>query len=196
MLYLFSKKGRLSHQKAKELYNKVVRHARSPIFYEGYAVPDTLEGRFEMIALHGGLLVNRLCRPDMGQEGRILAQAFFDVMFFNLDWSIREMGVGDLGVPRRIKQMMESFKGRAFAYDEALRAGDGEICHALIRNLYATTGRPSAEILAIMSAYLRGVAMSLESQGLSDFWQGQIDFPHIEDVTTKGTIPHHVHKAA
>ena len=180
MLYLFSKKGRLSHQKAKELYNQVVRHARSPIFYEGYRVPDTVEGRFEMIALHGGLLVNRLCSPDMGREGKMLAQAFFDTMFFNLDWSIREMGVGDLGVPRRVKQMMSAFKGRAFAYDEAVKAGGGEVNHALIRNLYATASRPSPETLNAMSAYVMECAARLRAQGLSDFWQGKVTFPDIE----------------
>jgi len=180
MLYLFSKKGRLSHQKAKELYNQVVRHARSPIFYEGYSAPDTVEGRFEMIALHGGLLVNRLCAPDMGREGRMLAQAFFDVMFFNLDWSIREMGVGDLGVPRRVKQMMSAFKGRAFAYDEAVKVGGGEVKHALIRNLYATSSRPSPETLNAMSAYIMNCVSALRNQGLSDFWLGKVVFPNIE----------------
>ena len=181
MLYLFSKKKRLAREKAIDLYNKVVRHSRSPVFFEGYAVPDTVEGRFEMITLHGGLLVTRLCQPDMGPDGKLLAQAFFDVMFFNLDWSIREMGVGDLGVPRRIKQMMTSFKGRAFAYDEALKAGPGEVSHALIRNLYSTVPRPPTEILSAMATYVTECGNALKKQSLSDFWQGNVDFPHIED---------------
>jgi cytochrome b pre-mRNA-processing protein 3 len=168
-----------------------VRHSRSPIFYEGYDVPDTIEGRFEMITLHGGLLVNRLCQPDMGAEGRMLAQAFFDVMFFNLDWSIRELGVGDLGVPRRIKQMMTSFKGRAFAYDEAMKSGKSEIAHALIRNLYATSSRPSAEILNAMAAYMQDCGAVLKKQGLSDFWLGSVEFPHIEDNRQGTSDVHH-----
>lgn len=180
MLYLFSKKARLSRQRARELYNQVVRHARNQIFYEGYNVPDTPEGRFEMIALFGGMLVNRLCRPDMGREGKILAQAYFDTMFFNLDWSIREMGVGDLGVPRRIKQMMAAFKGRAFAYDEAVRAGSNEVQHALIRNLYGTAAKPDGAVLQAMSEYVAACVRAFEEQGLSDFWQGHITIPHIE----------------
>lgn len=180
MFYLLTKKGRLSRQRARDLYNQVVRHSRSPIFYEGYEVPDTLEGRFEMICLHGGMLVNRLCRPDMGEEGRVLAQAFFDTMFINLDWSIREMGVGDLGVPRRVKAMMAAFKGRAYAYDEAIRVGQGEIHHALIRNLYGTVEKPSPEVLSAMSLYVMGSAANLAEQGLSDFWQGKLSFPDIE----------------
>ncbi len=181
MLSLFSKKARLRRQKAAELYSHVVRQARAPIFYEGYGVPDTSEGRFEMIAMHGGLLVNRLCRPDMGSEGQALAQAFFDVMFLSLDWSIREMGVGDLAVPRRIKKMMSSFKGLSFAYDEAVRSGDAEIQHVLLRNIYVSE-RPSADVLAAMSVYVRNCVAVLEAQSLSDFSENKIKFPHIEDV--------------
>ena len=180
MFYLLTKKGRLSRQRARDLYNQIVRQSRSSIFYEGYEVPDTLEGRFEMICLFGGLLVTRLCRPDMGNEGRVLAQAFFDTMFINLDWSIREMGVGDLGVPRRVKAMMASFKGRAFAYDESLRVGQGEVRHVLSRNLYATAPHLSPEVLQVMSAYVMDCASGLNNQGLSDFWQGRVSFPDIE----------------
>jgi cytochrome b pre-mRNA-processing protein 3 len=170
MLYLFSKKGRLAHQRAKELYSKTVKHARRPIFYAGYEVADTVEGRFEMIALHCGLLVTRLCRADMGEEGRLL-------------------GVGDLGVPRRIKKMMASFKGRAFAYDEAIKSGDGEIRHALIRNLYAANAeQPRVEVLGAMSAYIQACVLSLNAQGLSDLWQGCVHFADIENLKQGPTV--------
>ncbi len=188
-LSLFSRKGRLARAKAADLYKQVVHHSRSPIFYTGYNVPDTFEGRFGMIAMHGGLVVNRLCRPDMGKDGQILAQAFFDVMFLSLDWSIREMGVGDLGVPRRIKKMMSSFKGLAFAYDKAVRAGAGEIQHVLLRNVYAEAEKPSAEMLTAMADYISQCANELEQQGLDSFWQGQVSFPHIKD-NTQGHVSH------
>lgn len=180
MLHLLTKKGRLSREKAKALYHQVVQASRNPLFYAAYNVPDTTEGRFEMICLHGGILVNRLSRPDMGAEGRMLAQAFFDVMFINLDWSIREAGVGDLAVPRRIKKMMSDFKGRSFAYDEAVKSGAGEAVHALTRNLYANTPKPSPDILSVMETYLRTCVAELSGQGLSDFWQGHVNFPSIE----------------
>ena len=180
MLHLLTKKGRLSRERAKDLYNKVVRASRNPIFYAAYNVPDTTEGRFEMICLHGGVLVSRLSRPDMGSEGRMLAQAFFDVMFINLDWSIREAGVGDLAVPRRIKKMMSDFKGRSFAYDEAAKVGEGESIHVLTRNLYATTPKPAPEILSAMATYLQNCVAELSKQGLSDVWQGRVHFPNIE----------------
>lgn len=185
-LSLFSKKGRLARDKAADLYTQVVHHARSPAFYANYAVPDTFEGRFEMIALHGGLLVNRLCRSDAGKDGKILAQAYFDVMFLSLDWSIREMGVGDLGVPRRIKKMMSSFKGVAFAYDEAVRASEGDVQNVLLRNVYAQAEpQPSPDMLNAMAQYVRHCAESLEKQPLNEFWDGRVSFPQIAD-TIKG----------
>lgn len=177
MLYLMTQKGRLSRAKAKELFQIVLRQSRDPHFYEMYGVPDTLEGRFEIVSLHGGLLVNRLCRPDMGREGKILAQAFFDVMFKNIDWSMRERGIGDLGVPRRIKKMMSDFKGRAYAYDESCRAGCSELRHALARNVFAETPKPSAEKMKEFSQYIQSCVTELEKQGLSDFWGGRAHFP-------------------
>lgn len=179
MLYLISPKARMSRAKAKELFKSVLQQSRNPYFYEIYGVADTMEGRFEMVALHGGLMVSRLCRPDMGREGRILAQSFFDEMFKNIDWAMRESGVGDLAVPRRIKAKMSEFKGRALAYDEAARSGNGEITHALIRNIYASTPRPSMEMLEQFSRYVQQCARQLDNQGLSDFWQGRVSFPHI-----------------
>ncbi len=177
MLYLLSQKGRMSRVKAKELFQVALQQSRNSYFYEIYGVPDTFEGRFEMMCLHGGLLVNRLCRPDMGREGKILAQAYFDVMFKNIDWSMRENGVGDLAVPRRIKKLMAGFKGRAYAYDEACRSGTSELTHALSRNIYASNAKPSQDILNQFAQYVQSSVAELEQLGLSDFWRGKISYP-------------------
>lgn len=179
MLYLFTKQGRMAHRQAKELYNIVIHQSRNPIFYSDYNVPDTMEGRFEMVTLHAGLLVNRLCRPDMGIEGTKLAQAFFDEMFKAIDLSIREMGVGDLAVPKRIKKMMKNFKGRAFAYDEATKAGKGDVIHVLSRNIYSND-KPSTQIIEKFADYVQACAVSLDKQTLPTFWQGKINFPSIQ----------------
>lgn len=181
MLYLFTKQGRLTHRQARELYKVVIRSSRNPIFYSDYNVPDTMEGRFEMVALHAGLLVNRLCRPDMGVEGQKLAQAFFDEMFKAIDLSIREMGVGDLAVPKRIKKMMTNFKGRAFAYDEATKANQNEIIHVLSRNIYLTE-KPSSYAIKKFADYVSNCVSSLEKQSLSDFNQGKLLFPSIQPL--------------
>lgn len=170
---------RARKQAARALYDAVLQRSKSPFFYGGCRVPDTIEGRFECLCLHAGLLVARLCRPDAGVEGRRLAQAFFDVMFRNMEFSLRESGVGDLAVPRRIKKMMASFKGRSVAYDESVRAGDGEIRHALIRNIYGPLAGQFNEELDKMAPYVKECAARFESTGLSDFSMGKITFPPI-----------------
>lgn len=179
MLGLFSSKRRLAMKAARDLYNRIMVQSRNPDFYADYKIPDTLEGRFEVLVLHAGLVVNRLSQPDMGAEGRILAQALFDVMFSNLDWALRETGVGDLAVPRRVKRMMESFKGRSFAYDEALKSGAGEIKYTLIRNMYGTVSTPHGRELDDMTEYVQICAEKLALQGLSDYGRGHVQFPEL-----------------
>lgn len=177
MFYLLTPSGRLSRAKSKELFQIVLRQSRQAFLYETYKVPDTIEGRFEMVTLYGGILVNRLCRPDMGREGKMLAQAFFDVMFQNIDWSMRERGVGDLAVPHRIKKMMSDFKGRSLAYDEACRSGPSELTHALVRNVYGANSKPTLEILQQFVRYIQECTADLEKKGLSDFWSGRLSYP-------------------
>lgn len=142
---------------ADQLYAEAVRQARTPVFYDGLGVPDTLDGRFEMISLHVFLLIDRLRRD--GEEGRELAQALFDAMFTDMDVCLREMGVGDLSVGKKVKQMAEGFNGRSIAYSEALEAGEpGEpLREALRRNVYGTLAAPPPPgALDALSGYVRG----------------------------------------
>ena len=92
----------------------------APELFEACGVPDTLDGRFDALALHASLMIDRLRREP---DGEALAQAFFDAMFRHLDLTLREIGVQDLGVGRRIKIMAEGLHGRALAYREALAGG-------------------------------------------------------------------------
>ncbi len=127
------------------LYGQAVAAARDPWFYTELAVADTLDGRFDLICLHVALLIRRLAgTPD-------LAQAVFDAMFTDMDASLRENGVGDLGVPRRVKAMWEGYNGRAQAYGQALDRQDAAaLSAALLRNLWRGRGdaRAQADILA------------------------------------------------
>lgn len=177
MLYLFTKKGRESRKAAKDLYQSVLRQARQPDLYRIYDVEDTLEGRFEMTALFGGLLMSRLCRPEMGRDGQIIAQAFFDVMFQNMEWGIREYGVGDLAVPRRIKKMMSDFKGRAYAYDEARNLGTGAMAHALARNVFNKNRKISLEKLEELANYVTACSRIINEMSIEDMWSAKISFP-------------------
>ncbi|MDD3020723.1 MAG: ubiquinol-cytochrome C chaperone family protein [Alphaproteobacteria bacterium] len=180
MFAFLSKQGRQRTKAARGLYATVMVASRNPAFFSVYNVPDTVEGRFEVLAMHGGVLVNRLSSPEMGSEGIKLAQAFFDVMFRDLDWSLREMGIGDLGVPRRVKKMMSAFKGRAVAYDEALKSGAGDVKHALIRNMYGMAQEISSSKLDMMVSYMQECAKKLADVELADFQQGKVILPELK----------------
>ena len=119
-----------------ELYTAAVGAARDPSLYGPGAVPDTLDGRFDLIALHVALLVRRL-RGDADPRGPGLAQAVFDAMVADMDLSLREMGVGDMSIGKRVKRMWEAWHGRARAYEAALEAGDRPgLEEALSRNVW------------------------------------------------------------
>jgi cytochrome b pre-mRNA-processing protein 3 len=123
------------------LYSSAVAAAREPFLYYTLGVADTLDGRFDLVCLHAFLLVRRLRRE--AEPGPALAQAVFDAMFSDMDVSLREMGVGDLSVGRRMRAMWEAFNGRAHAYDPALAAGDPAALEAaLVRNVWRGTPPP------------------------------------------------------
>lgn len=137
---------------AVSLYEAAVRQGRLPVFYERLAVPDTVDGRFDLIALHVYLLFRRL--KGEGPAAESLAQDLAEVFFADMDLSLREMGAADIGVGRRVKRMIEGFYGRATAYDKAQTAGGEALVAALARNLYGTVSSPPAACLAAMARYL------------------------------------------
>ena len=114
-----STEARARRDSARLLYAAVVARAREPVFYTRFRVPDSLDGRFDMIALHAFLVLRRL--KEEGADGAALGQALFDVIFSDMDRSLREMGAGDLGVGRRVKRMARGFYGRIAAYDQCRR---------------------------------------------------------------------------
>lgn len=139
---------------AVSLYEAAVRQGRLPAFYQELAVPDTVDGRFDLISLHVYLLFRRLKREGAAAES--LAQDLSEVFFADMDLSLREMGAADIGVGRRVKRMIEGFYGRAAAYDKAQgEPGDQALIDALARNLYGTVEEPPAACLAAMVRYLR-----------------------------------------
>lgn len=113
------------------LHDALVDQIRRPVFYLGFAVPDTFEGRFDLLVLHAGLVLRRL--RDCGPEGQALAQGLVDLMFARFDIAMRELGVSDIGVPKRMKRLAEAFKGRTAAYDDALARSDFAALSAAVR---------------------------------------------------------------
>jgi cytochrome b pre-mRNA-processing protein 3 len=158
---------------AHTLYLQIVARARDPAFFLSRGVPDTLDGRFELIALHAFLVLNRL-KADHAQSAD-LAQALFDTMFADLDRGLREMGASDIGVGRRVKDMAKGFYGRIVAYERGLAGDDAVLDDALRRNLYGTA-TPAPEAVAAMTRYVRGEAAALARQPLESFLSGEVRF--------------------
>ena len=157
------------------LYGAIVAQARDARFYQAYAVPDTVLGRFDLLLLHLSLLLRRLREGDAAM--RTLAQGVFDEFCRDMDRNLREMGISDPGVPRQMQKVGEAFYGRAQAYDVALAANaDGSLAQALIRNVYAgATGHDMAA--ARFAAYVRQVVETLDAQPLEQLVCGMLRFP-------------------
>ncbi len=162
---------------ARRLYDRVVRQARSPSFYADGGVPDTVDGRFEMVVLHAHLVIGRLMTG--GDEAGRIAQYLFDTMITDMDRSLREMGVGDLGVGRKVKTMAEAYYGRARAYDSALAAGDADLSGALRRNVFGTVlpaSGPEDACVDAMTRYVKAAARSLGEQPVEAIADGRVRF--------------------
>ncbi len=159
---------------ATALYRCVVDQARRPEFYGPGGVPDTVDGRFELIGLHAFLLLQRLRQE--GETGAGLSQAVVDAMFADLDASLREMGAGDLGVPPRVKRMASGFFGRLAAYEAGLAGPDPVLAEAVQRNLYGTVA-PAPAAAALLAAYMRRAAGHLAAQPGATILAGRADFP-------------------
>ncbi len=160
-------------QAARELYVAIVRQGRQPGFYTACGVPDSPDGRFDMIALHAFLVLRRL--KSEPAETAALAQALFDLMFADMDQNLREMGVGDLSVGRRIKALAQAFYGRVAAYDDGLDGDGARLKETLRRNVYRHV-RPSETQVAAIADYMRRVDRDLSVYDLSLLTAGQISF--------------------
>jgi cytochrome b pre-mRNA-processing protein 3 len=157
----------------RRLYESVVAQARQPAFYTAFGVPDTNEGRFELYSLHVILLLHRL--KGQGPEAAETAQALFDTFLSWLDHALREIGVGDLSVARKMRNLGEAFYGRAKAYDASL-PGEGDDLEALIERT-VFEGAPAHGESEALAAYVRDAAAALAAQPLAAILEGQADWP-------------------
>jgi cytochrome b pre-mRNA-processing protein 3 len=155
------------------LYNACVAQARDPAFYQSFGVPDTLDGRFDLLLLHAFLVMRRM---NNEQEAK---QALFDLMFADMDRSLREMGVGDMSVGKKMRPMISAFYGRAKAYDAGIQSQGDDLAETLQRNLYGKTAVEPEKTQALAS-YVRRVAEALDNQPTASILAGQIIFPTVE----------------
>ncbi len=157
---------------AEHLYAAAVAQARREEFYLYQGVADTVRGRFELICVHVFLLFRRL--KACGQPGRARAQELHDLMFADMDRSLREMGIGDMSIGKKVKQLATNLYGRIQAYDGSLRAEES-LTEALRRNLYSDS-QPSAEQVASLGSYIRREAEHLASQDCAELLTGRAAF--------------------
>ncbi|MEM9840112.1 MAG: ubiquinol-cytochrome C chaperone family protein [Pseudomonadota bacterium] len=158
---------------AHELYVQVAEAARRPEFYRDMLAPDTTEGRYDILSLHMILVLRRLKAER--ERTAPFAQLVFDVMFRDVDDSLREMGVGDLRVGKKVRGYAEAFFGRALAYEEALD-GEGGLRDALSRNVFGDEDAPGAAHLA---EYVRKADKALAEQSIDAILDGTATFPPI-----------------
>ena len=158
------------------LYESAVERARQPAFYTEFAVPDTVEGRFELYSLHVILLLHRL--KGQGAEAVETAQALFDIFISQLDHALREIGVGDLSVAKKMRKLGEAFYGRAKSYDTALAdPADAELAALIGRTAFESAG--DAAHVAALTAYVRKVAAALAAEPLEAVLDGRVDWPDL-----------------
>ena len=186
MLWPFNhfRKPRLAQAGTIEaIYGMIVTQAREPIFYRDLGVPDTVNGRFDLLLLHLWLLLRRL-RTVQGVNGGAteLSQALFDRFCEDMDDNLREMGVGDQTVPKRMRAFGEAFYGRVQAYDQATDAGGEALASAICKNILNGAGMDQARQLA---AYAQATAADLARASEAALLDATFAFPPAppEDVT-------------
>jgi cytochrome b pre-mRNA-processing protein 3 len=171
------------------IYGMIVTQAREPIFYRDLGVPDTVNGRFDLLLLHLWLLLRRLRTvqsvnqgANQGQGATELSQALFDRFCEDMDDNLREMGIGDQTVPKRMRAFGEAFYGRVQAYDQAIEGGGEALAAAICKNILNGTGMDQARRLA---AYARATEADLGRTGEATLLRASFKYPPAltEDIT-------------
>jgi cytochrome b pre-mRNA-processing protein 3 len=161
---------------ARTLFAGAIAKARDPEIFLGGAAPDTAQGRFEVLALHVILLVRRLTGAD--PEMADLRQGVFDAFVRNLDDGLREMGVGDLSVGKKMRKLAQAFYGRLKTVDAAFAAPAPEAALAALvaRTVFADVG-DGAFAAAPLAAYLIRAEAALAATPTERFFRGEAPWP-------------------
>lgn len=179
----FFKRNRIKPQNADNLFSAIVRKARQPRFYSAYAVKDTVEGRYEMIVLYTSLVMSRLEKEYVNDKtfpAKEWSQVVFDRIFLDIEQALREVGVGDLSVPRHMKRMMQGFNGKARLYRDAFELASSSpnnadpILDVLKRNVYADdTGEAVPDNAEDLALYFLSVYNDLMALDIDRVLQGE-----------------------
>lgn len=158
--------------RAEALHAAIVMRARARAFYAQFGVADSLDGRFDLLALHSFLVMNAL--KGRGAAGEALSRALATAIFTGLEEALRDLGVGDIGLGRRMKAMANAFYGRLEAYGAA--QNEGELAEALIRNIYRGSQSRRAEANALARYMLDVRRRWSVSEGAASIVEGMADF--------------------
>ncbi len=176
MLRLFRR--RPEDNAALSLYRSLVEKARTPAFYSELGVPDTVDGRFDMIVIHAMLVLRRL--RGGGARAEAVGQALFDLMFKDMDQSLRELGVGDMSVGKHIKRMAKAFYGRATMHETGLETaianGDARILESALTDTLFRRKEPVPAALHAIAAYIQRADRHVQAQALDALAAGVVDF--------------------
>ena len=170
---LFSSARRRDRDAAGRLYAACVTAARAPELFRACGVPDTLDGRFEMVALHLFPVLHRLS-VEPGDDPE-LARGVSESFVTDMDAAMREMGVGDVVVPKRMKKMFSAFAGRVGAYTAALQGGEQALEEAVARNVFPD-GDPQGHAPAL-ARHARGLVAVIRELPLASLRAGDVTFP-------------------
>jgi cytochrome b pre-mRNA-processing protein 3 len=175
---LFGRERNANRAIAAGLYESIVAAARQEHFYSHLQIPDMPLGRFEMLSLHMFLFQRRMRTEGPSRE---IAQVLIDDFFQDVDHSLRELGIGDMGVPKRMKKLAKMYFGRTAAYSEALDLGDREaLSAALTRNVRPDTGEwPEARLLA---DYVFAADRLLAEQSDEALCAGSVTYPSASTI--------------
>jgi|TARA_R110002096_G_scaffold435770_1_gene662581 cytochrome b pre-mRNA-processing protein 3 len=175
MFGFLSKKKALNNVGHK-LFVSVIDQSRLAWFYSELAVEDNLDGRFDLMSLHMAMVLQKLDQNKQNTDAAKLKQVVQEIMFDNLDLTLREIGVGDLGVGKKIKVMAEAFYGRMMVYQDLFNVKDKQkMSIALQRNLYRER-KMAQDILPAMTKYVYHQVGLIESQNMESFMTGEVNF--------------------
>lgn len=172
-MFFSSRQKRQDRETADRLYTAIVEASRQPVFFRRFGVPDTVDGRFEMLSLHMFLGLGRLV--DNGGADRALAQRVMELFVRDMDAALREMGVSDLKVPKRMKSLYGSFGGRIAGYSLALGEGGSALHETVARNIFPDGGR-EGDVLAI-AAYVEAAHRFVGRSDADALRSGTVAFP-------------------
>ena len=176
ILRLFGFGNKSNSKVVDALYEAIVAAARQPVFYSSFGVADTPLGRFEVLSAHMALILRASRQAD--QRVKDTVQVLNEEFIKDVDHSLRELGIGDAGVPKRMKKLISMFYGRVEAYVAALDANDQPALMAALERNMAPDGKlRDSQGFAV---YLMGAAIHIESQIPDEFLKGKLNFSQVK----------------